>query len=66
MEKYAYLIELLVSTGSHVLLRGEEGCGKTSLIKVRIPQHIIVFHLTMFYLKHCSILLTYLTMLYSI
>ena len=43
MEKYAYLIELLVSTGSHVLLRGEEGCGKTSLIKVSIPQHNILF-----------------------
>lgn len=34
VEKYAHLIEMLVSTGNHVLLCGGEGCGKTSLIKV--------------------------------
>ena len=51
MEKYAYLIELLVSTGSHVLLRGEEGCGKTSLIKVWIP-HIISSSYNVQYISH--------------
>lgn len=35
LERYAYIVDLYMSRGKHVLLMGEEGSGKTTFVQVR-------------------------------
>ena len=52
IDRYAYIMDLLLSSNNSVLLSGEQGCGKTALIEVNNER----FHSQVTVIYCCSVI----------